>query len=140
MLRRIDLEERIDDLNRLSGTGNLVFAKDGEEESEDEWDSDDDGDTDGDGDDDGDDDDGDDDELDPNNTFDAPQPPGAAASTRRQQTSDGRTSSSGGGPASASAPPAATFREDFQGTRVFVQGLPEEATWKDVSEQRAECV
>ena len=32
---------------------------------------------------------------------------------------------------------AATFREDFQGTRVFVQGLPEEATWQDV---RHNCI
>lgn len=32
-------------------------------------------------------------------------------------------------------PDEVTFKEDFQGTRVFVQGLPEQATWKDVSHE-----
>jgi len=58
-----------------------------------------------------DDDDDDDDEFDPNKTVAVP----------RKKRPDKRTN-------------AITFKEDFQGTRVFVQGLPEEATWKDLKD------
>ena len=85
---------------------NLIFAKEGEEDSDsdEEWGSDDEYD-------------------DPNSTAKVPEyeiqgekrPPGKGSSGRKDfQLRNGN-------------------QIDFQGTRVFVQGLPEEATWKDVS-------
>jgi hypothetical protein len=102
--------EKMQNLNRQTGPKNLVFAKDGEEESDDEWGDDEDYEEESDDDGDYDDNDLDDDDFDPNTTT--------------ARTPPINRSRSGGD--------ATSFREDFQGTRVFVQGLPEEATWKDV--------
>ncbi len=103
------------DLNRRSGGNNIIFANDGEEESEDEWDSDDD-----------DIDDIDiDDGFDPNETVESPLSGG-----------DVRPSGGEGSTMAGATKGASSFVEDFRGTRVFVQGLPEEATWKDVSRVR----
>lgn len=99
----------IQDLNRRTGPKNLVFAKGGEEDSDDEWGDDEDYEEEDD-DSDNDDNDIDDYDIDPNTTSRAPP--------INRSKSVGDTTS---------------FKEDFQGTRVFVQGLPEEATWKDVS-------
>ena len=109
-------ERTMQDLNREAVPRNLVFAKSGEEESDDEWGDDEDYEQEEEDEEDDQDDDGYDDnnsgdyDMDPNKTARAPQ-------TNRSR-SGGDTKS---------------FKEDFQGTRVFVQGLPEEATWKDVS-------
>lgn len=108
-------ERTMQDLDRQAAPRNLVFAKGGEEESDDEWGDDEDYEEEEEDDDDQDDSDYDgndsgDYDLDPNKTARAPQ----------------IIRSKGGGE-------TASFKEDFQGTRVFVQGLPEKATWKDVS-------
>lgn len=112
-----DLKERIHDLNRISGASNLVFAMDGEEESDDEWDSDDEDivsfDSNG-----LEFDESDDYFDDPNETNNAPAPIGNQPPGRVE-------------PATTTTQ---TFKEDFQGTRVFVQGLPVEATWKDLKD------
>ena len=112
-----DLKERIHDLNRQSGASNLVFAMDGEEESDDEWDSDDEDivsfDSNG-----LEFDESDDYFDDPNETNNAPPPIGNRPPGRSVET----------------ATTTPTFKEDFQGTRVFVQGLPVEATWKDLKD------
>lgn len=122
-----DLQERIEDLNRQLGVSSFVFAKDGEEESEDEWDSDDDDVEEFDTADGLEFEEGDDDCFDPNETADIPPP------------SDNRHI--GGERIVETAPvtttmttTTTTFNDNFQGTRVFVQGLPEEATWKDLKD------
>jgi RNA recognition motif-containing protein len=122
-----DLKERIHDLNRQSGASNLVFAMDGEEESDDEWDSDDEDivtfDSNG-----LEFDESDDYFDDPNETTDVPPPP----TGNRRNGGDG---SGGRTPGETSTPTSpTTLKEDFQGTRVFVQGLPVEATWKDLKD------
>lgn len=33
-----------------------------------------------------------------------------------------------------------TFREDFQGTRVFVEGLPKSSSWQDVKDHFRDCI
>ena len=110
-----DLKERIHDLNRQSGASNLVFAMDGEEESDDEWDSDDEDivsfDSNG-----LEFDESDDYFDDPNETNNAPPPIGNRPPGRTVETATTTTTP--------------TFKEDFQGTRVFVQGLPVEAHGK----------
>lgn len=102
--------ERMQDPNCQIRPKNLVFAKDREEESDNEWGDDEDYEEE-EGEDDNDDSDLEDYNSDPNTTARAPQ-------MDRSRSGGGETVS---------------FKEDFQGTRVFVQGLPEEATWKDVS-------
>ncbi len=123
------VRDAIVDLGRRSGGKNIIFANDGEEESEDEWDSDDD------------DDDIDDDEIDvddigfdANETVDSP----FSDENARSGGEGGGTRGEGAakGMASSSSSSSSSFVEDFRGTRVFVQGLPEEATWKDVSGMR----
>ena len=32
------------------------------------------------------------------------------------------------------------FREDFQGTRVFVEGLPKSSSWQDVKDHFRDCI
>ncbi|KAL9190747.1 hypothetical protein ACHAXT_000453 [Thalassiosira profunda] len=70
-------------------------------------------------------------EFDPNRTAgiagDEP-----AVERRRPERRSGRADGSEG--AGGAGKREVTFKEDFQGTRVFVQGLPEEATWKDLKD------
>ena len=112
-LREGEPQESID---QRRAPNNLVFAKEGDAYgSDDEWYDDDEGDDYG--------------EFDPNKTsfsfnddngdFD----PNKTVGVPRGKERHGKRSEK---------PAAVTFREDFQGTRVFVQGLPEEATWQDV--------
>ncbi|KAL7535483.1 hypothetical protein ACHAWF_005179 [Thalassiosira exigua] len=58
-----------------------------------------------------------DEEFDPNQTAGVPQ---SEPQQRRAKRENRRSN--------------VTFRDDFQGTRVFVQGLPKEATWKELKD------
>ena len=97
-----------------SAPSNLVFAKENEHDDDEWYDVDDDefegGDSDGE-----EDEDVKQDAVDPNQTFGMPEYEVSEESPRNSRKSD------------------VTFKEDFQGTRVFVQGLPEAANWQDVS-------
>jgi len=97
--------------------GNLSYAKEGEDDDEDdddEWY-----------------DDEDDDESDPNKTV----APAQRMPTKRTNTSaDTGTKRFSQRADNDNRPDAVTFKEDFQGTRVFVQGLPEEASWKELKD------
>lgn len=108
--------KRIKNLTKMPG--NLVFAKEGEED-DDDWDDahDDDFDSDDDEDDDGISSNG----SDPNQTVDIPRFEKKPAKSPRFEKP-------------AKSQEGDTFREDFQGTRVFVQNLPKEATWQDLKD------
>lgn len=86
---------------------NLVFAAEGDEDDDDGWNDDDD----------------EDEGFNPNQTTGVPQyepkkkRDGAPQYEKPTKSKDD-----------------ATFKEDFQGTRVFVQGLPKDADWKDLKD------
>jgi hypothetical protein len=65
-----------------------------------------------------------------------PKPVKAEASREPRFPSRERRPPSGG---EGAAPPNKTFREDFRGTRVFVQGLPPDASWQDVKDHFKEA-
>lgn len=85
--------------------GNLVFAKE-QDTDDDDWD----------------DEDVEDDEDDPNKTVGAPRYENQIkeSTSPSYRIKDNRDS--------------VTFKEDFQGTRVFVQGLTKDTTWKDLKD------
>jgi len=101
--------EQRDNSNGGSGTSspnNLVFAKEGEDDSDsdEEWDSD------------------SDDEIDPNSTSGISEYEIEGEEPQKMKRSDNKQSEN------------ANFRDDFLGTRVFVQNLPEDADWKELKD------
>ena len=90
-----------------SSPDSLVFAKEGEDDSDsdEEWDSD-------------------DDEIDPNSTAGIPEYEieGEGPQKRKKKRNSNKQAEN------------ANFRDDFLGTRVFVQNLPEDADWKELKD------
>ena len=110
--KKIELRDSSDGGGRgtTSPPKNLVFAKEGEDDSDsdEEWDSD------------------DDDEIDPNSTADVPEYEIEGEERQPQKRKKKRNSNN--------QSENANFRDDFLGTRVFVQNLPEEADWKELKD------
>lgn len=88
---------------------NLVFAKE-DDKDDDGWD----------------DDDVEDDEVDPNKTVGEPRSEPRSERQKRRKEKYPKGESKGND--------SITFKEDFQGTRVFVQGLAKDATWKELKD------
>jgi len=102
------IEHRDNSEKGTSSPNNLVFAKEGEDDSdsEEEWDSD-------------------DDEIDPNSTSGIPEYEIEGEEPQPQKRTKKRNNKQAEN---------ANFRDDFLGTRVFVQNLPEDADWKELKD------